>query len=107
MPVTVFELPDGNRLTAEVEIGDSVMRSAVNNDVPGIVAECGGALTCATCHVHVDVAWYDKFPVPGEAEADLLEIVDGLMPNSRLSCQLLVSEATDGAIIRVPAAQAS
>ena len=102
MPITVFESPDGNRISTDIAIGESVMHAARDNGVAGIEAECSGQLTCATCHVYVDAAWYDKFPAPGEEEAELLEIVDSPMPNSRLSCQLIIGEDMDGVLIHVP-----
>lgn len=102
MPMIHFELPDGTAREVSVPAGESVMRAAVNVDIPGIVAECGGVLTCATCHVHVLGDWFAKFPPPEFAETDMLEIVDHLQPNSRLSCQLIVEETTDRVAIGIP-----
>lgn len=102
MPSIHFELPDGIIQDVAVTAGESVMRAALNACLPGIVAECGGMLTCATCHVHVLGDWFDKFAPPDLAETDLLEIVDDPRPNSRLSCQLIVGDDTDGAAIGIP-----
>lgn len=102
MPSVHFEMPDGTTQSATVAVGESVMRAAVNADIPGVVAECGGMLTCATCHVHVVGDWFAKFPPPTFDESDMLEVVDDLRPNSRLSCQLIVDETTDGVAIAVP-----
>lgn len=104
MPSIRFELPDGATRQVVVPVGDTVMRAAVNSGTPGIVAECGGVLTCATCHVYVLGDWLDRFSPPQPDETDLLEIVDDSRPNSRLSCQLVVDEATDGVAIGIPAA---
>ncbi|WP_419826195.1 2Fe-2S iron-sulfur cluster-binding protein [Sphingomonas sp.] len=103
MPSIRFEMPDGATRDVVAPIGESVMRAAVQADVPGVVAECRGVLTCATCHVYVLGDWADKFPPPELDESDLLEIVDDPRPNSRLSCQLVVDETTDGVAIGIPA----
>ena len=102
MPMTIFKMPDGTRISADIATGDSVMRGALNHHVSGVEAECGGQLTCATCHVYVDTEWYDRFSPPAEAESELLEIVDSPQPNSRLSCQLVVEPNMDGLIILLP-----
>ncbi len=102
MPSIVFVLSDGSFRTVEGSAGESVMRCAVDNGVPGIQAECGGALTCATCHVHVLGDWFGRFPPPNEAEIDLLEIVDDLQANSRLSCQLVLKSDFDDVRVAVP-----
>lgn len=88
-----------------VDSGLSVMQGAVANDVRGILAECGGACSCATCHVYVDPAWVEKAGEKSAAEAALLEDVCAAQPSSRLSCQIKVTDALDGLIVRVPEKQ--
>jgi ferredoxin, 2Fe-2S len=89
----------------DLEPGLSVMQGAVNNNLRGIIAECGGACSCATCHVYVDDAWLDRMDGKSELEDDMLEEVVDQQPNSRLSCQIKVTEALDGLVIRLPAKQ--
>ena len=101
MPKATYILTNGLARTVQVAVGDSVMQGAVNNDIEGIQAECGGSLTCATCHVHVDEGWYGRFPAPDKAESDLLEVVDNGRPTSRLSCQLIMREDCDGLVVAV------
>lgn len=85
--------------------GLSVMQGAVDNGVRGIIGDCGGACSCATCHVYVDAAWIDKVGDKGDMEAMILEEVCDPQPNSRLSCQIRITEALDGLVIRVPEKQ--
>lgn len=102
MPTTTYELADGTRRSVEMSLGESVMRAALDNSIPGIIGECGGQLTCATCHVLVLGECYDWFSPPDEAEADLLEVVDDPQPNSRLGCQLVLAEGMDNLTVSVP-----
>lgn len=98
--------PDGSRQEVEAEPGATVMEAAIRHAVPGIEAECGGACSCATCHVYVDEGWV---PVTGEAEPmeqDMLDFAYDVRPTSRLSCQIRVSEELDGLIVTVPEHQA-
>jgi len=90
-------------ITAENDI--SLMVAAINNGIEGIIAECGGACSCATCHVIVDPEWYGKLPEPKNLEKDMLEFVAEPSDTSRLSCQLNVSDELDGLIVTVPSAQ--
>jgi 2Fe-2S ferredoxin len=101
MPNITYLLPDGSERVVDVPNGQSVMDGSVRNNLPGIVAECGGSCSCATCHVFVDGTSAGLFDEATSEEKDLLEFLDGAAPNSRLSCQLIVSEATAGARIRV------
>jgi ferredoxin, 2Fe-2S len=96
---------DGTVHTVEAEIGSTVMESAMKGGVTGIVAECGGSCTCATCMVYVDAAWLDKTGTRSEEEEDQLDFAFDVKPNSRLSCQIKVTEALDGLIVRTPAYQ--
>jgi 2Fe-2S ferredoxin len=89
----------------DLEPGTTVMQGAVTNSVRGIIGDCGGACSCATCHVYVDPAWLDKVGEKSEAEAALLEEVCDGQFNSRLSCQIKVSEELNGMMVRVPAKQ--
>ena len=87
------------------EPGLTVMETAVKNSVPGIEAECGGACACATCHVYVDEAWIEKTGKRQEMEEDMLDFAFDVRPTSRLSCQIRVTEALDGLVVRVPEKQ--
>ena len=102
MTKVTFHLANGDKPQVHAVPGQSVMKIAVAHDLPGIVAECGGVLTCATCHVHVPDEWYARFPPAGIAEQEMLEAVDDPQPSSRLSCQLFVSEVLDGLQIIIP-----
>lgn len=102
MPKVTYVVPDGSVHEAEVLCGQSVMDAAVLNNIPGIVAECGGGCSCATCHVYVDETSRAQFGEPSDEERELLEFAEGAQPNSRLSCQLVVSEACDGTRVTVP-----
>jgi ferredoxin, 2Fe-2S len=96
---------DGARHEVTAQNGSTVMENAVRNQVPGIEAECGGACACATCHVYVDDAWTGVVGKPGAMEEDMLDFAYDLKPNSRLSCQIKVSDALDGLVVRVPERQ--
>ena len=96
---------DGTVYDIEARNGTTVMENAVRNAVPGIEAECGGACACATCHVYVDEAWVERTGEPQPMEEDMLDFASDVRPNSRLSCQIRVSDALDGLIVRIPASQ--
>ena len=93
---------DGKAHIIEVKPGQSVMEGAVKNNIPGIDADCGGACACATCHVYVDDAWADKTGKASVMEESMLDFANDLQPTSRLSCQIIVSDALDGLIVRMP-----
>ena len=95
----------GTERTIEVKNGLSVMEGAVKNNVPGIDADCGGACSCATCHVYVDEAWTALVGEPEVMEEDMLDFAYDVRPNSRLSCQIKVKDALDGLVVHVPARQ--
>jgi ferredoxin, 2Fe-2S len=96
----------GATRTIDVPLEDSVMEGAIKNSVEGIVAECGGACMCATCHVYVDPAWLDKLPKMEDDENAMLDsTASERKSNSRLSCQLRVSKALDGLIVNTPPTQ--
>jgi ferredoxin, 2Fe-2S len=92
--------------TVDGEIGSTVMETAIKNGVPGIEAECGGACACSTCHVYVDEAWREKTGEPSPMEEDMLDFAFDVKPNSRLSCQIKVTEALDGLVVTTPERQA-
>ncbi len=97
---------EGTSRTVDAEVGSTVMESAIKNSVPGIEAECGGACACSTCHVYVDEAWTEKVGAPAPMEEDMLDFAFEVKPNSRLSCQIKVSDELDGLIVRTPERQA-
>jgi 2Fe-2S ferredoxin len=103
MPKITFIAHNGSESTAEINPGESLMFGATNNNVPGIVGECGGFCSCATCHVYIDDAWIAKLPAMSEHEDEMLEgTVSDRLPGSRLSCQVQVTEELDGMIVRTP-----
>src|SRR2546428_5513727 len=97
---------DGPARTVEGEVGATVMEAAIRNAIPGIEAECGGACACATCHVYVDEAWREKVGAPTPMEEDMLDFGFDVRPNSRLSCQIKVSDDLDGLVVSTPERQA-
>jgi 2Fe-2S ferredoxin len=105
MAKITFIQPDGKSQVVEAEAGLTVMEAAKKALVPGIEAECGGACACATCHVYVDAAWTAKVGKPSEMEADMLDFAFDVRDESRLSCQIKVTGAIDGLVLRVPAKQ--
>lgn len=96
---------DGTPYEVDAEDGSTVMENAIRNNVPGIVAECGGACACATCHVYVDEAWTEIVGRPEPMEEDMLDFASDVRPNSRLSCQIRVRDELDGLVVRVPERQ--
>ncbi|MCK5934377.1 ferredoxin, 2Fe-2S [Fulvimarina manganoxydans] len=106
MPKLIFVTPEGERMEVDAQKGTTVMENAVRNDVPGIEAECGGACACATCHVYVDEAWRETVGEPEAMEEDMLDFAYEPQPNSRLSCQITVTDALDGLVVTVPEKQA-
>jgi 2Fe-2S ferredoxin len=105
MAKITFIQPDGKKQVVDAEKGLTVMEAAKKAMVPGIEAECGGACACATCHVYVDPSWTDKVGKPNEMEADMLDFAFDVRDESRLSCQIKVTDALDGLVLRVPAKQ--
>jgi len=96
----------GTARTVEGEVGSTVMETAIKNGVPGIEAECGGACACSTCHVYIEDAWREKVGEPSPMEEDMLDFAYEVKPNSRLSCQIKVSENLDGLTVQTPERQA-
>ena len=105
MPKISYILDDQNIETVEVANGLSVMEGAVQNDIPGIDADCGGGMACATCHVYVKEEWFDKLPKKEDGEEDMLDMAFEPKKNSRLSCQLIVSDELDGLTVSIPSKQ--
>jgi 2Fe-2S ferredoxin len=99
--ITYIEF-DGTEHTADVRPGLSVMEGAVRNNIPGIDADCGGACACATCHVYVDAAWTEKTGERSAMEDSMLDFAENVAENSRLSCQIRVTDALDGLVVRMP-----
>ena len=95
----------GNSKTIEVENGLSVMEGAIQNEIPGIDADCGGSMACATCHVYVEEKWLDKLPKAEDGEIDMIDMAFEPKKNSRLSCQLIVSDELDGLQVTTPEKQ--
>ena len=102
MPKITYVESNGATHTVEVREGLSVMEGAVENLVPGIVADCGGACACATCHVYVDESWYSRLPPVQDLEADMLDFAWEPQERSRLSCQLIITADMDGLVVHVP-----
>ena len=101
----IYKDHQGNSKTIEVENGLSVMEGAVQNDVPGIDADCGGAMACATCHVYVEEKWLDNIPKAEDAEVDMIDMAYEPKKNSRLSCQIIVNDELDGLQVTTPEKQ--
>jgi len=96
----------GETRTVEIENGATVMEAAIRNAISGIEAECGGACACATCHVYVEEGWVEKVGKPSPMEEDMLDFGFDVRPNSRLSCQIKVSDEIDGLVVAIPERQA-
>jgi 2Fe-2S ferredoxin len=105
MPKVRFILHDGSEHVVEGAVGTSVMEAAIDNMVPGIIADCGGNCSCATCHGYVDPAWSDKLVPISESEAAMLDGAMRVEDNSRLTCQIKLTEELDGIVIRLPISQ--
>ena len=105
MPKITYIEHNGKSHTLEVANGLTVMEGAVQNNIPGIDADCGGSCACATCHVYVDEKWFNKLPNKESAEEDMLDMASEPKPLSRLSCQLTVSDALDGLVVNMPSKQ--
>ena len=106
MPKITYVENDGKSHTVEVDNGLTVMEGAVQNNIPGIDADCGGGMACATCHVYVTEDWFNKLPKKEDGEEDMIDMAYEPKKNSRLSCQLIVSDDLDGLIVNIPSKQA-
>ena len=102
--ITYIEL-NGKAHTIDVQNGLTVMEGAVQNDIPGIDADCGGSMACATCHVYVKDDWYDKLDEKSEGEDEMIDQAYEPKKNSRLSCQITVSDKIEGLVVHLPEKQ--
>jgi len=105
MAKITYQDNQGNSKTIDVENGLTVMEGAIQNDIPGIDADCGGSMACATCHVYVEEKWFNKLPKAEEAEVDMIDMAYEPKKNSRLSCQLIVTDELDGLKVTTPTQQ--
>ena len=105
MAKITFKDNQGNSKTIEVENGLSVMEGAIQNDISGIDADCGGAMACATCHVYVEENWFNRLTKAEDAEVDMIDMAYEPKKNSRLSCQIIVSKELDGLVVTTPEKQ--
>ncbi len=105
MPLVTFISHDGSEREVHVASGTTLMHAATDNGVVGILADCGGACSCATCHCYVDEDWTARTGAADEVEAQMLEFVLDPQPNSRLSCQIIVGDELDGLVVRLPKSQ--
>jgi|TARA_B110000483_G_scaffold242295_1_gene327623 2Fe-2S ferredoxin len=105
MPTVTYIEPNGAEREITVEAGKTVMQGAIDNMVDGILAECGGSCSCATCHCYVGEAWLDKTGEVSEAEEDMLDCVTERKENSRLGCQIKVGDEHEGLVIKMPDSQ--
>jgi 2Fe-2S ferredoxin len=105
MPLIFYVTHDGNMFEADVPVGENVMQGAVDNGIDGIVGACGGSMCCATCHCYVDDAWINKTGVAEGAEFEMVAATNEPKTNSRLSCQLVVSDEMDGLTVHLPSSQ--
>ena len=105
MTKITYQDNQGNSKTIDVENGLTVMEGAIQNDIPGIDADCGGSMACATCHVYVEEKWLNKIPKAEEAEIDMIDMAYEPKKNSRLSCQLIVTDELEGLTVTTPAQQ--
>ena len=105
MPKVTFKDNQGNSKTIEVDNGLTVMEGAVQNEVPGIDADCGGSMACATCHVYVEESWFNKLPKAEDGEVDMIDMAFEPKKNSRLSCQIIVTDELDGLKVTTPEKQ--
>ncbi|MBL1241497.1 MAG: 2Fe-2S iron-sulfur cluster binding domain-containing protein [OCS116 cluster bacterium] len=105
MPIIHFVNPQNQTTSITVDAGTNVKDAALDNGIEGIYGECGGSCTCATCHVYVDAQWFNRIEAADDFEQDMLEFAADATLESRLSCQIKVSDAQDGIIIKIPARQ--
>jgi 2Fe-2S ferredoxin len=102
MPTVTYVQPHGTRTTCRIGLGASVMDGALDNGVPGILGQCGGGCTCATCHCYVQEPFLDRLPPPHPDEAEMLECVRDRRRGSLLACQIFPDESLSGLVVEVP-----
>lgn len=105
MPRILFISHDGTETEVDAAVGTSVMQAAVNNGIDAMIAECGGACSCATCHCYVEDQWQDRVSPASSTEMDMLDCVVNPQANSRLGCQIVMTDALDGLVVRLPESQ--
>jgi 2Fe-2S ferredoxin len=105
MPKIIYKDFKGNSKSVDVENGLSVMEGAIQNDITGIDADCGGAMACATCHIYVEEKWFNKIPKAEDAEVDMIDMAYEPKKNSRLSCQIIVNDELNGLEVTTPEKQ--
>ena len=105
MPKITFIENSGKKKTIDIENGLSVMEGAIQNNIPGIDADCGGSMACATCHVYVEEKWFDKIPKAEDSEIDMIDMAYEPKKNSRLSCQIIISDDLEGLTVTTPEKQ--
>ena len=105
MPIAVYVCPNGDVKEVEIAEGHNLMQAAVANGIYDIVGDCGGSASCATCHVYVDDEWMEKLPEKDDGEEDMLDMAFEPKKNSRLSCQIIVSDDLNGLTVHIPSKQ--
>jgi len=105
MPTITYIDHEGNEREVDATNGDTIMENAMNNEIPGIDADCGGGCACATCHVYVDASYMDKVGEPDDMETQMLQFAADVLPNSRLSCQITMSGELEGLRVTTPESQ--
>ena len=105
MAKITFITHENQTYIVDIQNGLTVMEGAVQNDIPGIDADCGGGMACATCHVYINDDWFDKIPAKEDGEEDMLDMAFEPKKNSRLSCQITITDELDGLIVNIPSKQ--
>ncbi len=105
MPKITFIDYEGTERSVDANAGETIMEAATSNDIPGIDADCGGACACATCHVYIAPDWFAKVGEPEDLEAEMLDVAEEVKENSRLACQLTISDELDGIVVVTPESQ--
>ena len=105
VPRVTYIGPDGRQDVVEVAVGDSLLDGALDNNIPGIIGQCGGGCTCVTCHCYVDAPYLEQLPTPHPDEAELLPFAECVEADSRLACQIRMTNALDGITVRLPVRQ--
>ena len=105
MPKITYIDKSGNKNSVNVESGLTVMEGAIQNNIPGIDADCGGSMACSTCHVYVEEMWFNKIPKAEDAEIDTIDMAYEPKKSSRLSCQIIVKDDLDGLVVTTPEKQ--
>jgi 2Fe-2S ferredoxin len=105
MAKITFIEADGSEHVVDGKVGNSLMETAIHNGIRGLLAECGGACSCATCHVYIEAQWVSAVGEPGRVEQDMLELVVHRAACSRLACQVMVRPDYDGLVVRIPESQ--